>query len=62
MHFKLCTMHYMLGHCICPHQAHTEPFGFGGLSLCKKALQAIGECIPQEVNNLHACVFVCAMH
>lgn len=38
---------------------HNKPFGFGGLSLCKKALQAIGEYIPQEVKNLHVCIHVC---
>lgn len=41
--FKVCTMHYMLGYCVWPPGlcCHNEPFGFGGLSLCKKALQAI---------------------
>lgn len=61
MQFKSCTMHYMLEYCICPPGLcyHNEPFGFGGLSLCKKALQAISEYIPQEVKNLHVYMYMC---
>lgn len=62
VHFKVCTLHYMLGSCICPSGLcyHNEPFGFGSLSLCKKALRAIGDYIPQEVKNLHVCIHVFA--
>ncbi len=35
---------------------------FGGLSLCKKALQAIGEYIPQEVKNLHVYIYTCVCY
>lgn len=52
-----CTT--MVGYCPPGLCYHNKPFGFGGLSLCKKALQAIGEYIPQEVKNLHVCIHVC---
>lgn len=49
----------MLGYCVRPPGLcyHNEPFGFCGLSLCKKALQAVGEYIPQEV-KICMCIFV----
>lgn len=45
----------MLGYCLCPLGLfyNNESFGFGGLSPCKKALQATGEYFPHEVKNLH---------
>lgn len=56
-----CTMHYMLGFCLHPPGLfyNDESFGFGGLSLCKKALQAVGEYISHEVKNLHVYTCVC---
>lgn len=59
---KLCTKHYILGYCLCPPGLcyPNESCGCGGLSLCKNALQAIGEYIPQKVKNLHVFIYVFA--
>lgn len=57
--FKVCTMHYMLGYCVWPPGlcCHNEPFGFGGLSLCKKALQAIFH----KKWRIFMCIYICRL-